>query len=372
MNFLKDFQTEIKTFFIVALVAIIVAVGGIFFLRGFSPAPISPMPLVVQQTSPPTPQSQALDTSIWQTYRNDELGFELKYPESWQAKQTTAQKVLIGNVDGDNSQQLLIERIDENEANVSLDEWINERTVEEAPQKINFGNTNGYRVDEGNFSHLYFMDKNRTVFVAFFQRNSSGDLTVLDQILSTFRFVDEKESLKIDSNVVWELVPALRDCTRVQAECVPSVMKQNNASEQAIEFFMQTGWFAVDFQDYGIVDLVTLGNPWRVNSNSDYMLANEQSSYIIIENEISGDLFEKVKDYHILSDAFPEYSIWGTDNWFIEQRDQSFLFGFDVKDERGCHACSSAYIAIIAFELDDQGNYLGPRLLEVRRQETDL
>lgn len=37
---LQDFKTEIKTLFIVALVAIVISFGGIFLLRGLSPAPI--------------------------------------------------------------------------------------------------------------------------------------------------------------------------------------------------------------------------------------------------------------------------------------------------------------------------------------------
>ena len=32
---------------------------------------------------PPTPQQEVLDTSNWQTYRNDKFGFEVKYPKDW-------------------------------------------------------------------------------------------------------------------------------------------------------------------------------------------------------------------------------------------------------------------------------------------------
>ncbi len=56
----------------------LLAVGGILLLRTMEPVP-SPAP-VVQQTPPREPQPQVLDTSGWQTYRSDDLAFEIKYP----------------------------------------------------------------------------------------------------------------------------------------------------------------------------------------------------------------------------------------------------------------------------------------------------
>ena len=71
MPFPQHFKPEIKTFLIVVLITIILTVGMILLLRGLSPAPT------------PSPQPEILDTSGWQTYRNDEYGFEVRYPDEW-------------------------------------------------------------------------------------------------------------------------------------------------------------------------------------------------------------------------------------------------------------------------------------------------
>lgn len=81
----EDFKPEIKTFLIAAFFAVVVSIGGILLLRTMQTVPQAP---VAQQTplSPvpsPQPQPQVLDTSTWQTYRSDEFGFEVKYPEEW-------------------------------------------------------------------------------------------------------------------------------------------------------------------------------------------------------------------------------------------------------------------------------------------------
>lgn len=58
---LEDFKSDIKTFFIVAIVAVIITVGGILLLKA----------------------TQTSNTVDWQTYRSEKFGFELKYPEEW-------------------------------------------------------------------------------------------------------------------------------------------------------------------------------------------------------------------------------------------------------------------------------------------------
>ena len=83
----QDFKTEIKTFLIVALIAIVVTVGGILLLKTTGPEPApSPTPTAQQIPPPvpePQPQAEVLDTSDWNIYRSDEFGFEVRYPQDY-------------------------------------------------------------------------------------------------------------------------------------------------------------------------------------------------------------------------------------------------------------------------------------------------
>lgn len=65
---------------------IIAAAGGAYFLgRSTSPKPPT-TPTVVSQTPQPTPTPSADETANWKTLTSEELGFSIKYPNTWSIK----------------------------------------------------------------------------------------------------------------------------------------------------------------------------------------------------------------------------------------------------------------------------------------------
>lgn len=73
--------------FLLVGILIIAVVGGAYYLgRSTSPKPSS-NPVVISQTSQPTPDPSSSDeTANWKTYRNENFGFEVKYPSEWMVK----------------------------------------------------------------------------------------------------------------------------------------------------------------------------------------------------------------------------------------------------------------------------------------------
>lgn len=64
-------------FIAIVVVLGLVAVGGILLLRGYSrnPSPLTPAPVVSDKIA------------NWQTYRNEEFGFEVRYPPHWKLEE---------------------------------------------------------------------------------------------------------------------------------------------------------------------------------------------------------------------------------------------------------------------------------------------
>ncbi|OHA64969.1 MAG: hypothetical protein A2940_02495 [Candidatus Wildermuthbacteria bacterium RIFCSPLOWO2_01_FULL_48_29] len=86
MHFFQEFRTETKLLLLVAIAVVILVLGGVLLLKvGLGPS--SPTPPPPAPAPSPQAQTEEVDTSAWQTYRNDEFGFEVKYPKNFVNKE---------------------------------------------------------------------------------------------------------------------------------------------------------------------------------------------------------------------------------------------------------------------------------------------
>lgn len=142
-------------------------------------------------------------TANWQTYHNDEFGFEVRYPNDWKVKDSKEKgSIVISSSDVANSvnsffliQYAFDESVAKNkERGMSLDEWMKSfavgRNVRGTPHKMTIGNLEFYGLDATNQeSDIYVMDQEKRIYLLSTYAGTNQDMQTLYQILSTFRFV---------------------------------------------------------------------------------------------------------------------------------------------------------------------------------------
>src|SRR4030042_1558259 len=185
---------KIPTLFAILIIFVVIAaiVGIIFWLF-----PDYPENEVVY----PQAENVQEKTANWQTYRNDEYGFEMRYPEDWQVDTSTLK---IKNSTS-NSYFEIIEN--QNKGNLTLDEWfreatiINERpTVKAGAKKIFINDVETYRINSDLqppnplFEIVGIANSQRKIFSLYAYSGQLSDNTILEGMLSTFRFIAEAQS----------------------------------------------------------------------------------------------------------------------------------------------------------------------------------
>lgn len=180
---------------IAAFIAMVVVVGEVFLLRTMEPA-LSPTP-IAQQSPPPTPSPQVLDTSNWQTYRNEQFGFEVDLPS------TSFRQIPISIVTGKNSLKEYLDELEvlrssavENGPSVSV---IRRRNITVAKHPATQQEI--YLLAGGIHEIETFIDVTPRMIINIYTY-ANGNQTGVDessfrlhqQILSTFRFVEQEKS----------------------------------------------------------------------------------------------------------------------------------------------------------------------------------
>ena len=186
---------------------------------------------------------------------------------------------------------------------------------------------------------------------------------------------------EIGPEAIWDPVDdgarllQIQECAMPRlTECAIATMEELGASPQALQFFRTTGWFLSDFQEMGKVDLGSIVDPWRANSNGDFALLNGTPSVVLAEAEGRPVevAIERDPAYDTLITEFPDLLLWPPDNVFeafgsAADQGQRFILQFYLVN--GCHACVTGYMARVAMDFAPDGTYSFPRLLGLCRAD---
>ena len=189
-----DINPPIKTnwkFLAIAVVFSLVVGGGILWYVSLPQPEIQPTNFSI----PPKPKNEVLDTSTWQTYRNDEFGFELKYPNTHSIAEGDGHSPLAhpelrrrvsilsesssGYIDIDIADSRNFPRISDYITEVYEDGIVAVGDISIAGIK-----TSVYKLKNSDFFYILLMNKT----YIFDAKSPSKEL--LSQILATFRFVE--------------------------------------------------------------------------------------------------------------------------------------------------------------------------------------
>jgi len=202
-------KTDWKFLVIVAFVAVFLT-GGILMLVPRFEEQLQPLlPSVISSPNGNGNNNQILDTSSWQTYRNEEFGFEVKYPKDWKTREhsiDSRHKDFLKTFDEYDCIFTIYNTEDKDSYEASFQSIKTQGYYEEEKEEIFINHTLATKLSHPKFPEKadYFLKKEKNgkelyfhVFYSAFQITKATTIIVTDhecggifnQMLTTFRFL---------------------------------------------------------------------------------------------------------------------------------------------------------------------------------------
>lgn len=204
-------------FLLLASVLSAAAYGGYWYGKSSS-KPEPRKPIVRDKSTSPSPQVPSEQAADWKTYKNEEYLYEIKYPKSWKVSETVneedANKGIANKTikisdpkEPDNMFSIYVTNVAANESLDNLYTALSKFMVGDSPAALEDAKVGGvqakrvllYSGEVEIFSKIstnYFFNHNNLRWqINFPSRDEKGSHeAVFDQILPTFRFLDQSEA----------------------------------------------------------------------------------------------------------------------------------------------------------------------------------
>jgi len=146
-----------------------------------------------------------IDISDWETYQNEEFGFEVKYPEDWNVSveeyeprwhETVLGRIVISGSAKDYFYAPLSITIRSNEEELSIKEWFQRNYSKDDSsklQEVKFNEIEGMRFSKrsNSIGSFYFSNEDKIYNISALdsQENIENQMRMTNQLLSTFKFI---------------------------------------------------------------------------------------------------------------------------------------------------------------------------------------
>ena len=177
------------------------------FVKPESVVPINP-PVVNNDIMPTPPvippvvddDISDIDTSNWKIYKNEEFGFEIKYPKDWYVvEELDRERVVISSDIKNPFYAPIVIAIRSNEKRLSIKEWFQKSYPKNdisklEIQKVKFNGIDGMRFSKkpDSIGSFYFPNEDKIYSISSLdsQKNIENQKMMTEKLLSTFKFIE--------------------------------------------------------------------------------------------------------------------------------------------------------------------------------------